>query len=131
MGEDYEKLLEGHQYAESRGSKDPYKAIGDKGASLGAFQMKKIMYKDIQRIYPKVWGKTTYEQMQASPSHQRGAARDGLRMLREHYKLSGDAAISGWNTGPGEARKGRINKPYVDTVKEGMRRGSPAMRRFK
>ena len=117
-----EAYLSGIQYAESRGSKTPYKAVGDNGASLGAFQIKEIMFKDIQRLMPAKWGRMSYEQMLTRPELQRAAAHDGLTLLKYHYGLKGDRLMSAWNTGPTQARKGVFNAKYAATVHEGMKK---------
>lgn len=130
MADEYDPYVPGVQYAESRGQKDPFKAVGDQGKSLGAFQIQPIMYKDIQQTYPSVWGKVSYQQMLASPTLQTAVAHDGLKMLHERYGLSGDAMLSAWNTGPTAARKGVFNQVYVATVKQGMK-GNPTLKKFK
>ena len=122
MPDDYEAMLPGFQYAESRGEADPWAAVGDQGASRGAYQIQPIMYQDIQRVYPNDWGQMSYEQMLSKPESQTSAILSGLRMLEEHYGLTGDALLSGWNTGPTKARKGYRNQKYIDTYKEGIRR---------
>ncbi len=129
MPDAYDPYLPGIQYAETRGQANPQQAVGDQGRSRGAYQIQPVMYQDIQQTYPQRWKTTTYEQMLASPELQSAVAHDGLKMLHERYGLSGDAMVSGWNTGPGKARKGFVNKAYVDTVKRGMK-GNPLMRRF-
>lgn len=129
---DYSQWLPGLRYAESRGEQDPYNAVGDGGQARGAYQLHPIMYRDIQRVYPKVWGQRTYEQVLATPATQDAVAMDGLRMLREHYGLQkDDHMVSGWNTGPTQARKGIRNQKYIDTVRQGMRKGKPPMQWFK
>ena len=130
MADELEQLVPGLQYAETRGKAAPYQAVGDQGVAHGAFQIHPIMYQDIQRIFPQDWGHISYEQMLATPALQDAAALSGLRMLRDHYGLSGDALISAWNTGPGQARRGHLNHSYVDTVKKGLK-GNPAMNRLK
>ena len=118
-----EAYLDGIKYAESRGSRDPSKAVGDQGQSRGAYQMKKILYADLQRTN-KRWNKTTYEQMLSNPELQRSAAHDGLKMLKYHkgYQFTGAKLKSAYNTGPTAANKGVLNKKYVDTVNTGIKK---------
>ncbi len=131
--EDYAAYLPGLRYAESRGEARPYEAVGDAGLARGAYQVHPIMYKDIQQTFPSPWGAISYDEMLASPALQDAMAEAGLRMLgASRYKLTGDALLSAWNTGPTQARRGRLNRAYVATVRQGLaRKGNPTMKRFK
>lgn len=113
-----EQLVDAIAQAES--NNDPA-AVGDrhlKGQAHGAFQMRQIAYKDVQRIYPKEFGKIPYAQLKTDPSLQRRAARRYLDALEQTYgAVDLDHVIAAYNAGPSAATGEIPNPDYVQKVK--------------
>ena len=113
--------------ARKESNNDP-EAIGDEhlggNRAIGAFQMRPIAFKDLQRIYPEEYGAIRFEHLRADPALQARAGRRYLDALHEEYQFTDlDHVIAAYNAGPTAIRKAlREGRPipnpgYVDDVK--------------
>lgn len=102
--------------AQWESNNDP-EAVGDAGASRGAYQMQRIAFEDVQRVFPDLWNQRTYEEVIADPQLQRAASRAYLEAGEQAYGITDlKRLISFYNRGP-KARYGTItNTDYVEGV---------------
>lgn len=121
-----EQLLDAIKYAESRGQRQPTKAVGDTQNTYpahGAYQMTKPAYQDVQRLFPKEFGSIPFERLlESDEPFQRQAARRYLEAGQSNYGITDfNRLISFYNRGP-KARTGAIsNTAYVNTVRQYMK----------
>ena len=122
-----QERLDAIQYAESRGERDPYKAIGDKGMkypAYGAYQMREPAFQDVRRLRPKTLANypnvDSADDIIGNKDLQRALTAAYLNILMNDYKLGNlDSATAAYNWGVGNVRKHGITgkgKAYMDTI---------------
>lgn len=124
MPDDIESILNGIKYAESRGQKDPSRAMGDNGMkhpAFGAYQMRGPAFEDVKRLRPDAAkGIESLEQILGNEPLQRQLAAAYMEILMQDYGLSDThRAIMAYNGGVGNVKKGNITpamKDYLNTV---------------
>lgn len=118
---EWEALLDA--IAQTESGNNP-QAIGDRGLknpAYGAYQMRRPAYDDVMRTRPDL-RQISFEQMQRDAQAQRQLAEGYLRMLNGTYGLQDvDAILSGYNAGPGAARKGVRVPAYINKVRSQMK----------
>ena len=99
------------------------KAVGDNGTAFGAFQLRKSAFKDVQRIYPKEFGKESFDRVKTDPAFNRLIARRYLEAFEGHYGITDmDRLISAYNAGPRSREGALVNPDYVARIQHNLQK---------